>query len=226
MHSVAKLAAAAVSLAVIGSANSALADFSACTAGLQTNDPEQQIERYTQCITNGGLPIVDRMGAYNNRGNAYARLGEMDKALQDFSWAIESDPSWATSYVNRGNIYLSRGDWPKAVADFDKAIQVGPASASVQAYRDEAWLLATARDPAVRNGPKALRLAQKAVHLKDSPTMRDALAAAYAETGQFEDAVREETKAIALAQSRHPAEEADAFQARLELYQKGMPYRD
>ncbi len=92
--------------------------------------------------------------------------------------------------------------------------------------RKEVWLLSTARDPAVRSGPKALKLAQKADRLKDRPTMRDALAAAYAETGQFKDAVRQETKAIALAQSKRPAENVDAFQSRLELYRKGAPYRD
>ncbi len=225
MRSVAKLIGAAMALAVTGLAGPALADFSACDAGLRATDPEQQVRAYTLCITQGELPIDGRAGAYNNRGIAYERLKQMDKAFQDFNSAIESDPYWATSYMNRAMIYRSRGDLPKALADFDQAIKVGPASISVDAYNIEAWLLATSRDPAVRDGAKAVRLAQKAVKIKDSWAARDTLAAAYAEVGQFEDAAREQTKAIALADSKHETEHVAEMQARLTLYQMGMPYR-
>lgn len=228
MNKLAKLAGAVIALAIAGSASSAWADFSACDGALRANDPEQQIKLYTLCINQGGLPIADRAGAYNDRGNAFHRLGEVDKALQDYTWAIESDPNWATSYVNRARLYLSRGAWAKASADYEKAIQVGPwiAHVGLEAYSGEAWLLATCRDAAVRDGPKAVKLAQKAVKYRDGPATRDTLAAAYAEAGQFEDAVREETKAIALAQSKTPSEDTAGFQARLELYRQRVPYRN
>ena len=225
MRRVAKLAGALMALTLTGMAGPALADFSACDAGLRATDPEQQVRSYTLCITQGELPIDGRAGAYNNRGLAYERLRQFDKAFQDFNSAIESDPNWGTWYVNRGLIYESRGDLPKALADFDKAIKVGPASDSIDAYRLEAWLLATSRDPAVRDGAKAVQVAQKGVRIKDQPSMRDVLAAAYAEAGQFEDAVREETKAIAVAEAKHTADDVAEFQARLALYQMGMPYR-
>ena len=226
MRSIAKFAAVAIVLIVVCSAPPALADFSACEAALQSDNLQQQITLYTTCITKGGLPIVERMGAFNNRGIAYRRLGETDKALQDFSWAIESDPNWATSYVNRGELYQSRGELAKALADYDMAIKVGPTRASYAAYNAEARLLATNRDPAIRNGLKAVKLAQKAVSLVDSAATRDTLAAAYGEVGQFDAAIREETKAIVLAQAKHPAEDATGFQSRLELYRQGMPYRN
>jgi tetratricopeptide (TPR) repeat protein len=224
MRRIARLAVTALALAFVGT-RPALADFSACESALITDDPHQQVTLYTTCITKGGLAIRQRMGAFNNRGIAYRRLGEDDKALQDFTWAIESDPDWATSYINRGQMYEARGDLAKALADFDKAIEVGPSNVSYSAYNAEAWLYATNRDPAVRNGAKAVRLAQKAVSLVSSPATRDTLAAAYAEAGQFDDAVQEEIKAIALAQSKHPKVNTDGFQSRLELYRQGKPFR-
>ena len=227
MRGVAKLAGAAIGLAVVCSAGSAWADFSACDGGLRADTPEQKIKLYTLCIDKGGLPIVERAGAYNNRGNAYEQLGDVDKALQDFSWAIESDPNWPTSYLNRGGIYQSRGEWAKARADLDKAVQVGNANTAGIArhlFNADAWLLATCPDPAVRDGPRAVKMAQRAVGVEETAKTRDTLAAAYAEAGQFEDAVREETKAIALAEAKQPEPEIGSFQARLQLYQHGMPF--
>ena len=77
----------------------------------------------------------------------------------------------------------------------------------------------------MRDGAEAVRLAQRAVSIEDTPKALDTLAAAYAETGQFAGAVGEETKAIAMAQSKHPAEDVAPFQSRLKLYQRGAPFR-
>lgn len=226
MPGIAKLLATSITLAVVSSATPALADMSACDSAFRANGADQQIALYTTCITKGGLPIQDRAGAYNNRGLAYARAGDTDKAFDDFTSAIESDPSWGTSYVNRGYIYSARGDWAKALGDFDKATRLSPVRDQLAAYRAEVRLLATSRDPALRDGGRAVQLALKALKMTETSQLRDLLAMAYAEAGRYDDAVREETKAIALAQSKHQAEDATEFQSRLELYRRGVPFRD
>ena len=63
------------------------------------------------------------------------------------------------------------------------------------AQNDLAWLLATCPDNSVRNGQKAVELAQQAVQLSNgrSPEILDTLAAAYAEAGRFHEAVETAT---------------------------------
>jgi len=63
---------------------------------------------------------------YCNRGIAYDGLGHQDKALADYSKAIEIDPAYSDAYSNRGIIYGTRGQYNKAIADFTKAIEFAP----------------------------------------------------------------------------------------------------
>ena len=58
--------------------------------------------------------------AYNNRGAAYGREGEYDKAIADFNKAIQLDPNFAVAYHNRGVAYKSKGEQDRATADFAK----------------------------------------------------------------------------------------------------------
>lgn len=110
----------------IGAAGAAHADFSACGSALQADDPQMQIRLYTTCLTKGGIAATDRAGAFNNRGYAYMRLGDGDRALADFSASIENDPTWNIAFVNRARIYVSRGELDKAEADLDHALKTTP----------------------------------------------------------------------------------------------------
>ena len=77
--------------------------------------------------------------AYINRGVAYFRSGEVDKAIDDYSQAIvlqtaianynkaiELDPDLAVAYYYRGLAYAEKGDFDEAIADFTKAIKLNP----------------------------------------------------------------------------------------------------
>jgi tetratricopeptide (TPR) repeat protein len=187
------------SLVVLATAGAAKADFSACDSAYRASDPHQQIDLYTICITKSGLAGAQRAGAFNNRGLAYEQIGEHDKAFQDFTWSIESDPNWGTSYVNRGFLYARRQDWAHALADFDKATRLDPVRDRPTAVDAEVRLLIGCPDPAFRNPVKAIELAKGSLRLHDDARGHDLLAAAYAGAGQLEDAVREETRAVELA---------------------------
>ena len=76
----------------------------------------------------------------------------------------------------------------------------------------------------MKDGKKAVELAEKAVELKpDHPTYIDTLAAAYAEAGEFTDAIRMQQQAINLlkAQGKAVADHED----RLKLYEQKKPFR-
>jgi tetratricopeptide (TPR) repeat protein len=123
-----RLAAGALSATLLaGLAGPALADFSACDSAFRESDPNRKLVLWTHCITKSGLTGAERAGGFNNRGLVYEKLGEPDKAVQDFTWSIQSDPNWGTAYVNRGQMYLSCGDWAKAEADCSKATKLPPA---------------------------------------------------------------------------------------------------
>ena len=64
--------------------------------------------------------------AYNNRGYAYHKLGEDQRAIQDLDKAIQLDPNYAKAYNNRGIAYGRLGQYQQAIEDFDKAIQLDP----------------------------------------------------------------------------------------------------
>lgn len=88
-----------------------------------------------------------------------------------------------------------------------------------------AWLLATCPDSTVRDGQSALGYAEKAVALTSRTNLAvlDTLAAAYAEAGQFTNAINVQKEAIALLKSE---EERKDYESRLRLYESGTSYRD
>ena len=91
-----------------------------------------------------------------------------------------------------------------------------------------AWVLATARDGAVRNGPQAVELARKAAQLShgSDPGILDALAAAYAESGQFPAAVKTAQAASDLAAASGQAAVAADIRRRFALYSKSQAFRE
>ena len=63
--------------------------------------------------------------AYINRGNAYSKKGQYDKAISDYSKAIEINPKYADAYINRGLAHNSLGNYNSACDDWLKACKLG-----------------------------------------------------------------------------------------------------
>lgn len=157
---------------------------------------------------------------YNNRGIAFGEKGQYDQAISDFNQAIEINPRYNRAYNNRGIVYRLRGQYNQAISDFNKAIAINPLDA--EAYNNLAWLLATAKTPAFRNGRRAVELAVKACELSDwrNAEYLDTLAAAYARAGDFDNAVKWQEKARESSKLAGTSE----FQQRLNLYRERKPW--
>jgi tetratricopeptide (TPR) repeat protein len=97
--------------------------------------------------------------------------------------------------------------------------------ADAQTLNELAWELATSSDPKLRDGPSAVTLAEKAVARtnRTNPNIMDTLAAAYAEAGQFTNAIRVQQGAIALLQNEQQKKDSAS---RLKLYESGIPYHN
>jgi|SRR5579864_1203929 len=165
------------------------------------------------------------VNALSNRGFALYLKKEYEKAIGDFDEAIQIDPKYAYAIGNRACALTKLKKYSEGVQNFETAIQLNPVD---WLYRDYAHLLAICPDSKYRNGTKALELAKKALELRRGDAndwqYQAALAAAYAETGEFEQAEAAQRKA--LVDNSLDAEDRAKMKKRLELYRQKKPYRD
>lgn len=156
------------------------------------------------------------------RADAYRQLNETNAAVKDYNLALRLDDSVADAYVGRGNLFAERGLYEQAADDFQMALRADPRSA--EAYRSVAWLLSTCPLADYRSAPKAVEAAQRTAQLlgEDHPPVLDILAAAYANAGDFPQAIKLQQQAIVLADD---GAERENYQRRLALYRDGQPYR-
>jgi tetratricopeptide (TPR) repeat protein len=76
---------------------------------------------------------------YNNRGNAYAGLGNYRQAIEDLNRAIEIKPTYADAYNNRGAVYIGLGNYRQAIEDLNRAIEIKPTYADAYTNRGAAY---------------------------------------------------------------------------------------
>lgn len=165
---------------------------------------------------------------HDSLGIALIELGRLDEAEHAFSEAIRQQPDYAPAHFQMARALLKQNQGSEAVKYFQQALALEPDNLQMLIY--VARVLATDKDAAVRNGTEACKFALRAHQLRGGkqPSALDTLAAAYAETGQFDKAV--ETQALALktaeASGSNSAEDMAAMRQRLALYQNKQPYRE
>ncbi len=64
--------------------------------------------------------------AYYRRGYMYAKKGDYDRAISDYSEAVKLDSNFAWAYFNRGNAYADKGDYNRAIADYESTLRINP----------------------------------------------------------------------------------------------------
>jgi protein O-mannosyl-transferase len=113
----------------------------------------------------------------------------------------------------------------EAPAHLKKAMEINPLN--VEAQNNMALVLATFPERRVRNGTKAVELAERADHLTGNAnaSISATLAAAYAEAGRFPNAIKTAERALQLAADQGNTALAEAIRAQIRLYQSGFPYR-
>jgi tetratricopeptide (TPR) repeat protein len=160
---------------------------------------------------------------HETRGYILRRQGQMDQALKSFEEAINLDPKRGNTYCQRAYVWSAKGDREKMLQDLDKGIQLSPDNA--KAWGDRAWLLATSPIDEHRDGTLAIEAATKACELTfwKNPGYLRALAAAYAETGNFAEAVKRQEKSLENATQIPEKRRAD-YESRLALYREHKPY--
>ena len=145
-------------------------------------------------------------------------------ALFEHALAVTEDNPIA--HAQLGAAYAERGRLDETVRHYREAVRIRPDFR--KAANNLAWLLATARDPALRDPAYAVSLAERAVALSAAPdpAVLDTLAAAYAAAGRFDDAVQVGQRALREAESKEAPALAEPLRARLALYREQRAYQE
>lgn len=208
---------------------------------------DNAIADYSEAIRLNNARRWELAFAYNGRGEARLAKNQYEKAIDDFTEAIRLE-GMRVAYDNRRAAWRALGRFQAILADLTEQAEANPDGSEF--WRELAWFLATCPDPALRNGHKAIDYAAKARELtaitvpewmagtntepqlaawlrqsRERGYSDDAatLAAAYAEAGGFDEAIRWQTKAIELSRSD---DESQEHRRRLELYERREIYRD
>jgi Flp pilus assembly protein TadD len=152
--------------------------------------------------------------------------GQWRGAVENYQQALKQMPDSVRAHYQLGLAFQCLGESAAAITQFQKVLELDPNH--VTAQNNLAWLLATSPDPSLRDGRKAVELAQPAVQLSGgvSPQILDTLAAAYAEAGRFPEATETARRALELCVAQNNKPLADVIQNQLKLFEAHSPYHE
>lgn len=153
------------------------------------------------------------------------------QAIRNLDQIVQANPSNWQAWRLKGEIFLGQGEHADAIDSYNRAISIMPEGepAEVQAslFNNLSWVLATTPEDELRNGSRALELGLKACELTDykQAHILSTLAAAYAETGDFDKAVEFSEKAVARGREEN-SEQLEQLEAELESFRDKKPWRE
>ena len=179
--------------------------------------------------------VPDNTGFALQLANFYQIDNRPRKAIEVISSVLRREPENWRALRLRGDAQLSTLEHEKAIADYEAALKAMNADENAEelaisksgVLNNLAWVLSTTPTDALRNGKRALELAEEASELTEfkEAHILSTLAAAYAETGNFEKAIEWSTKAVELG-TKDENEQLDQLKKELESYQGGKPWRE
>jgi tetratricopeptide (TPR) repeat protein len=158
------------------------------------------------------------------QASIHEKTGHPDKAIADYNKAIELHPDWGRLYGGRGYEFMLMKQYARGEQDLQKALTLDPLCGV--ALNELAWIRATCREAKFRNGKEAIQLAGRACRLSHFANWNwlDTLAAAFAEAGDFEEAIKCEKQAMAV--ESFPADHKKSAQEHLKAYERHRPWRE
>jgi len=163
---------------------------------------------------------------HNNLASGLFRKGRPDEAFEHLKTALKLNPNDPEALNNLGIALSQRGEMREAIAQWNKTLEVQPDN--LEAQCNLAWIFATFPDASVRNGVRAVELAERAIKLSDGKNARiwRLTAAAYAEAGRFPDAIKAAQNGVALAEAERNAALVQTLEGNIRLFEENSPLRD
>ena len=164
--------------------------------------------------------------AHVKLGEYLMQTGREDEAVTQWKQAIKLKPDDVVADYNLGMAAAEAGRVADAVTLYQQSLALDPDQ--VKAGNKLAWILATSPLPALRDGPRAVALAQHANQLAGGRNtgVLGTLAAALAEAGRFPEAVATLRQALPLAAARNETVMIEDLQMQLKFYQSNTLFRD
>ena len=168
----------------------------------------------------------DNSPAQENLAKALLQKGRVPEALVHYRKLVELQPDNFEVHNIVGTVLVQQGRIREGVEEWQKVLVIQPDNGN--AMSNLAWVFATAPDDSLRDGAQAVKLAEQALHLSGGriPILFRTLAAAYAENGQFSQAIETAQRGITLANSQGNPGLAAELQGSISLYQEQRPLRD
>jgi tetratricopeptide (TPR) repeat protein len=101
---------------------------------------------------------------YLQRAQGYARLQQLERALQDYDATLRYDPKSLQAYSDRAVLYSQLGDPERAQPDIDHALRLNPTSSVSYAALGAALLLKGQSDAAIAAMTRSIALDPKQQH--------------------------------------------------------------
>jgi tetratricopeptide (TPR) repeat protein len=168
----------------------------------------------------------DNSPAHENLAKALLQKGKVTDALIHYRKLLELQPDNIEVHNIVGTVLIQQGRIREGVEEWQKILEIQPDNGN--AMSNLAWVLATSPDDSLRDGAKAVQLAEQAMRISGRriPVLFRTLAAAYAERGQFSEAIQTAQQGIELANTQGNSELATELSGYIALYQERRPLRD
>ena len=168
----------------------------------------------------------DNSPAHENLAKALLQKGRVADALVHYRKLLELQPDNMEIHNIVGMVLVQQGRIAEGAEEWQKVLAVEPDNGN--AMSNLAWVFATSPEQSVRDGPRAVQLAEQAVRISGGriPILFRTLAAAYAESGRFSEAIQTAQQGIELANGQGNPGLATELQGNIALYQERQPLRD
>ena len=165
-----------------------------------------------------------KAGTHRNLAGALLKQGKTNEALSEFERAVRLEPTMAAAHFQAHLILAGQNRMEEAIAHLEQAVRVAPDG--VDGLAALAWIWATDPNPKYRNGPGAVPLAEHAANLTGRRDARilSILAAAYAESRRFDEAIATAEKAERICLTAGQTGQAGSVARKLEFYRRQQPY--
>ncbi|PYL53640.1 MAG: hypothetical protein DMF29_07795 [Verrucomicrobia bacterium] len=196
------------------------------TALLQKGDLDGALASFEIALRNSPSRPGVQKNIYRNIGDVFSRKGMVDEAIALFEKCLAISPDFAEAHHDLANALRKKGQYANAIAHYEAALRID--SRSVLTLNNLGWLLATCSDPSVRNGARAVEVAARADLLSggEDPLILHTLAAAYAENGQFAQAIETAERALPLAEQQRKTILVRALPHEISLYRADLPFHE